>query len=449
MPSRRTTKGALDSLYAPPGSDARAFAEAIAWLWRLPLDPEPSSRAMALGAGEDAGDLVDLLRRGRLGGAIVLAAHGGDSQLLRPRSELVRGVADFPDGSVKGAFTVFRDGRPLLRSRLGAHAVEQDGVVYVGSSPGDWGRASAYWVLCLLADLLREELGRPLVALPPLGCLRLDDVPGTALQQVRGRAHPDRTMVSRIRKLTRCYREAGARLVVAVASQALDGAAPVPLDAVWPESVAALRDGVREGVLELACHGTLHLDVEAFASGTVEATEFARLGEEEARRRIEQSLRWLRQAVGEPESFIAPAWGYSPGALAAATATGLPVWRAPAPGPLLSDGQLFETTRDSLEGVSGVDYRFLSALARIGVPPTVVFHGRLLDHRRDTLEFPRDTIASMRLALRPDLVRIPTVPGVRWVGARELVQALRAHDETRLGADLRTVVGPGASHILA
>jgi hypothetical protein len=255
-------------------------------------------------------------------------------------------------------------------------------------------------------------------------------------------------MVRRIRTAVQVYRRAGARLVVAVPSEALADGSPVPLDEVWPHSVAELREGARAGVLEPACHGTLHLDVKALARGTVEPREFIRLGEDEARRRIEKASGWLREAIGEPESFIAPAWGYSSGALAAAAGSGLPVWCAPSPGPLIYEQQMFETTRGSLLGVSRVDYRFLAALARIGIPPTVVFHGRLLDHRRMTLKLPGDTLACLRLVLRPDLLRLPNVRGLRWVGARELFEALQAHDETELAPDGVTPVGPGSSRIL-
>ena len=444
-------KRSPDSLYVAPDSEARAFTDGIAWLWRLgPVRSEPGAQAIGFGVAKEASALSELVARGRLASAIVFAASGIEETPRGPRTRLADGIADLPYGSAKGAHTIFLEGRPVLRSQLGPHAVEHSGIVHLGASPSDWGRISTYWVFCLVADMLRRTLSRPLIALPPLGCVRLDDVPGTGLQQVLERAHPDETMVRRIRRVTEHYRKAGAKLVVAVSSEAFVDGTPAPIDAVWPHSVAALREGVRAGVLEPACHGTLHLDVEAYTEGTVEPREFARLGEDEARRRIDKAAGWLREAIGEPESFIAPAWGYSPGALAAAAATGLPAWCAPHPGPLVSGRQMFETTRDSLLGVTRVDYRFLSALATVGIPPTAVFHGRLFDHRRHgTLELPGDAVASLRLAIRPDLFRVPNVPGVRWVGARELFSALRAHDETELGSDGRTAAGPGPSRVVA
>ena len=443
-------KRSPDSLYVAPDSAARAFTEAIAWLWRLgPVQLEPSGRAIGFGAAGEAGTLGRLIARGQLAGGVVFAASETGDRPLRPGSRVAEGTANFPDGRAKGAFIVFREGRPVLRSGLGAHAVEQDGVLYLGASPGDWGTVSAYWLFGVISEMLQRTLARPLIMLPPLGCIRLDDVPGTGLQQLLGRDHPDSTMARRIRGLTRRYARTGARLVVAVPSEGFVEGEPAPTDVVWPESIVALREGVRAGVLEPACHGTLHLDVEALAEGTLQPKEFARLGEDEARLRIRKAADWLRGAIGEPESFIAPAWGYSSGALVAASETGLPVWCAPSPGPLRSGQQLFETTRDSLLGVTRVDYRFLSALARVGVPPTVVFHGRLLDNRRGTLELPGDAVACVRLAFRPDLFRVPSVAGVRWVGARELFETLRAHDETELSSDGQTAVGPGLSRVVA
>ena len=440
---------ASESLYVAAGSAARAFAEGMGWLWRVPVRLEPGGSAVGFGVGPEAAGLRSLVRGSQLATAAVLVAAEDADDRSPPRARVVGGRADLHDGSVKGRFVTFDDGRVLVRSRLGAHAVEYDGMVYLGAGPSDWGTASAYWVFGAVADLLRRTLTRPLIVLPPLGCIRLDDVPGTGLQQLTGRGHPDGRMAGRIRTIIHRYREAGAQLVVAVASEAFVDGSPAPLDAVWPESVDVLRDGVRAGVLEPACHGTLHVEVEALADGTVEPREFGRLGKEVARSRIERASSWLRAALGEPQSFVAPAWGYSPGTLAAAAEIGLTTWRAPAPGPLLHGLQLFETTRDSLAGLNRVDYRFLSALARVGVPPTVVFHGRLLDHRRDTLELPGDAFACVRLAYRPDLFRIPMTGGLRWVGARELVDALRAHGETELARDGRTVVGPGSSRVLA
>ena len=199
-------KRSPDSLYVAPDSAARAFTEAIAWLWRLgPVQLEPSGRAMGFGAAGEAGTLGRLIARGQLAGGVVFAASETGDRPLRPGSRVAEGIADFPDGRAKGAFTVFREGRPVLRSGLGAHAVEQDGVLYLGASPGDWGTVSAYWLFGVIAEMLQRTLARPLIMLPPLGCIRLDDVPGTGLQQLLGRDHPDSTMARRIRGLTRRY----------------------------------------------------------------------------------------------------------------------------------------------------------------------------------------------------------------------------------------------------
>ncbi len=437
------------SLYVAPGSAARAFTEGIGWLWRLEARLEPGGQAVGFGTAAEAPALRALVAGSQLAAAVVLVGADEAEAPPRPQSRVVGGIARFPDGSVKGRHRTFLEGRALISSGLGAHAVEHDRLVYAGASASEWGAASAYWLFTLVADLLRRTLARPLVVLPPLGCIRLDDVPGTGQQQLTGRGHSDGAMSKRIRTIMGHARRAGAKLVVAVPSEAFVDGSAAPLDAVWPDSVRALAEGVAAGVFEPACHGTLHVDVKALAEGVVEPREFERLSADVARARITSAVSWLREAIGEPESFIAPAWGYSPGTLAASAEAGLPTWRAPRPGPLLDGLEFFETTRDSLLGISRTDYRFLSALARVGVPPTVVFHGRLLDHRRDTLELPGDALACLRLAYRPDLFRLPRVAGVRWVGARELVNALRAHDETALSPDGRTIAGPGSSRVLA
>jgi hypothetical protein len=379
----------------------------------------------------------------------VLAAGEEEAADAVPRSRVVEGVAGFRHGRVHGRHTVFLDGRPVLRSRLGDHAVADRGVVYVGASPSDWGSVSAYWLFVLLAELLPRELGRPLIALPALGCIRLDDSPGTAQQQLLGRDHPDRVMARRLDGYARSYRRSGAVLVVAVASAALRERQPVPLQEVWPAATEAVRRGVEAGVFEVACHGTLHLDREALAAGEVEPREFLRLSEEEAGRRLDEALAWARATLGEPASFVAPAWGYSSGTLAAAAERGLPTWCPPEPGPLLHGWQLHETTKESLRGLDRLDYRPLVALASAGVPPTPVLHGRLLDNRPTPLRTPRDALDLARLVVRQDITRIPAVGGVRWVGARELVAALRAHGETELGGDGASAVGPGSSRLLA
>src|ERR671930_291133 len=80
----------------------------------------------------------------------------------------------------------------------------------------------AFWAVPALAAFLVERLERPLVMLSPVGCVRLDDVPGTAQQQAQGTAHSDGRARRRVSALRRAYRRAGARLNVAVCSRALD-----------------------------------------------------------------------------------------------------------------------------------------------------------------------------------------------------------------------------------
>ena len=73
----------------------------------------------------------------------------------------------------------------------------------------------------------------------------------------------------------RLFEKAGAKLNVAVVAAALDEERRVvPLDQVYPRSVAALHDAVEAGAYEPVCHGYLHLDPGSFEAGEVEFREF-------------------------------------------------------------------------------------------------------------------------------------------------------------------------------
>ena len=298
-----------------------------------------------------------------------------------------------------------------------------------------------------MAGFLIERLGRPLVALPAIGCLRLDDFPGTAELQLLGAAKPDARQRRRAYAIVRRLARARARLIVAVAGRALRDGGEVPLDDVWPSAVAALAEGVRRGVLEPASHGLLHLDTRARAEGRVDPREFAALDEPEAGRRIDLAGAWLEAHVGAPRSFVAPAWGYGPGALAAADARGLPTWLPPAPAAMMSGTRLRETLAVGLPGLHGLDYAPLRRLAAIGLPPTVIFHGRLLDDRIPRLRAARDVAGAVRLARAPDLWRLMRLEGVRWTGAAELAEALRRHERIEVDGDAIAggTGGPGGS----
>ena len=150
---------------------------------------------------------------------------------------------------------------------------------------------------------------------------------------------------------------------------------------------------------------------------------------------LDEATAWMTPRLGRPHSFIAPAWGYSDGALEAAAERGLPTWTPPEPAPLLDGVLVRETLHDGLPGLHGLDYSPLAELAASGVPPTVVFHGRLLDGRVERLRAAGEFRTLARLGARRDLERIAALRGVRWVGAAELVERLRAHDSIEPGED--------------
>jgi hypothetical protein len=78
--------------------------------------------------------------------------------------------------------------------------------------------------------------------------------------------------------------------------------------------------------------------------------------------------------------------------------------------------------------MDGLSYQPFADLAALGMPPTPVLHGGLFDLRMEQLRAARDPVSFARLALRRDLLRIPAVEGLRWIGAGELVELLRAHE---------------------
>jgi len=428
-------------LFARAESPAAAAASALAWLWRLgPLLDEPAADAVAIGAMEEEAELRPLLESGRARGLVLFAPEPGPAVGGVPSRRQVEGVAGFGRGQrIAGAFTVFEDGESAARSSLGRHAVRDGLTLVLAADPRTaWTELRGFWCLGALAPFLADVLARPLPMLPPVGCVRLDDVPGTAQHQAQGTAHPDGRQRRRVQAMRRAYEAAGARLNVAVTVRALAGEEQVPLERVWPRSIAALADGVRAGAFEPVCHGYLHLDPEAFAEGRVEFREFGALDEAEAGRRLDAALAWQEEVLGgRPRTFVAPAWAYSDGALAAAAARRLPAWRAAGLGPLLEDGIVRETVHSALRGLHGLDYGPFAALAAHGLPPTAVLHGGLFDLRLSQLRESRDALTLARLALRRDILRLPRLRGLRWIGAGELVQLLERHESVEVqGAEV-------------
>lgn len=436
-------------LVAAPASAERGLAELVAWLWRLgEVQDEPVAGAVGFGGPGEAAALRALVAERRLAGAVILAAGDGEESPSLPARRTVDGVARFRDvARVEGRHTLLGSGTPAVRSSLGAHAVADDRVLVAGAGAERWGHLTDWWLLPALAQFLPRVLGRPLVALPPVGCLRLDDAPGTPELQLLGTAKDDATESERIRGILGALERSGSRLVVAVVARALRDEGVVPIEEVWPQAIALLADGVERGLLEPACHGLLHLDPAEHAAGRVEAKEFARLDREQAGRHLDEALAWMDERLGRPGSFIAPAWGYGDGALDAARERGLPTWMPPVPGPLLDGCLLRETLHDGLPGLTRLGYAPLERLAAAGLPPTVVFHGRLLDGRMERLRAARDGMTLARLLRRRDLDRIAALPGVRWIGAGELVDRLRAHAATEWDGD-RVVAPDGAEAVL-
>lgn len=434
MKARSTASTADAALFAVPGSGARQFAEAIAWLWRLgPVADRPGPRSVGIGTAEEADGLAAAARERRAAGAVILAPGDGAESRIVPVRRTVAGLARFARGAgVRDEFTVFATGEPVVRTRLGLHAIRDGRLLIVGADPvARWGRLSALWSLTPIQAHLVELLERPLVMLPPLGCLRFDDLPGTIYMQLEGSDKGDERTTKRIELLRRAFGAAGAKLNLAVAARGLANDRHVPSEQVWPAGIAAIRRGIEEGVFEIVCHGLLHYDEAAYREdGRLDPREFQRLDHATAGRHLDQALEWQSRQLALPRSFVAPAWGYSPGTQAAAADRGLPAWHRAAPEPLLVDGNPRETLigAGGIGGVHGVDYGSLVRMAEAGLPPTPVLHGLSLDDRRAGL-LACDAVATARLAMRRDVLRLPKVRGLQWVGAGELIERLRAHDQ--------------------
>ncbi len=403
-----------------------------------PIQDAPWPGAVAIGGLPEAAELSAAVGEGRAAGAIVLAPEPGPDAGPVPARRRVEGAARFaPGAAVFDQHTVFAGGAAVVRTRLGAHAVlTSPRVLAVGADlAGRWGWLGAYWALVPIEEFLVEVLERPLVKLPPIGAVRLDDSPGTPQQQLEGRAKDDRQARRRIERLLAVHRGARAPLSVAVVARGLRDDEPVPAEEVWPTAISALADGVAEGVFEPVCHGWLHYDAGATNDSAVEPREFLTIDEDEAGRRIDAALDWQRTVLGAAaRSFVAPAWGYSSGALRALAKRSLPAWQRAAPGPLIVDGNPRETLIGAghpFGGVHGLQYGSLVRLAASGVPPTPVLHGLLLDDRL-AARAPRRLPTIARLMRSRDAHRLPSVGGIRWVGAAELIERYQEHDSTRV-----------------
>ena len=430
-------------LFALERSPARGAAEALAWLWRLgPLLDAPDARAVGFGGPSDEAELTGLLKAGSLAGLVLFAPDEGPATAAVPERRRRAGVASFGPGQrLAGEFTLFGAGAAgeARRSSLGVHAVRDGNTLMLAADPAAaWTLLHDFWCAPVLAGFLAEVLERPLVILPPVGVVRLDDIPGTAQHQVEGRDKSDARQRRRVLSLRRAYRASGATLNVAVPARALADGEEVPLERVWPRAVAAIAEGVAEGSLEPVCHGYLHLDRQKLDQGEVEFREFGSLDEMEAGRRLDVALDWQASVLGRrPDTFVAPAWAYSDGALAASASRDLPAWLRPRLGPPLEGPNVHESFNSALRGLHRLDYGPFAALAAAGIPPTPVLHGGLFDLRASQLKADRDVVTLARLALRRDAVRLPGVPGVRWIRAGELVRVLRAHDRIEVrGAEV-------------
>jgi hypothetical protein len=328
-------------------------------------------------------------------------------------------------------------GKPVVSSSLGVHAVRERNWMVFGADPdSSWGSLDGFWILPALADFMTDLLDRPLVMLPPLGWVRYDDVPGTAYHQVAGTDKPDRKVRRRIEESAKLFGDNGSVLNIAISSRALVEGEEVPVDQVWPQAVASIAEGVEKGVIEPVCHGYLHLNTALWETGEISPREFENVDQTESGRRLDVAIDWFEQTLSQPpQSFVAPTWAYSPGLIAALADRQLPAWLPPAPAPLVALGNGRETLNSSLEGLYRLDYGPFGSMARAGLPPSVIIHGGIFDPRPYNLRKLRELPTTARLVRRRDLFRHPWVPGLRWIGSRELMDRFEGHDQIEVAGD--------------
>ena len=417
------------ALYATGGLPTAEFARGFAWLWKLgPLCSEPHPKAVGIGGLDEAAELHRLVAVGELSGAIVtVPPASGPVAGIVPARRRITGVPEFEGGTrVAGEFTVFTDGSAAVRSSLGAHAVLADGVLLLGHDPAsEWGRLDSFWAYEAIASYLGGRLDRQLRKLPAMGCLRLDDTPGTALHQMQERASTDRRQARRLRRLAKRLRRNDAVLSLAVVAQALDEeGARVPMDVAYPDSIREIGEGISSGAYEPICHGLLHMDPDAFERGELQYMEFRDLDPIRAVEHLDRALEWQTNTLAAPRSFCAPAWSYGSTVDGEAAKRGLARWYRSRPGPLIEDGRIHESLIGELQGLYKFDYSPLQRLAALGIPPVVAMHGYTLDGRIQNLQANRDLISLARLMARRDVSRLMALDGIDWVASSVFIDRL-------------------------
>lgn len=408
------TTGRREAIRALPGSEAGPLARALDWLWR------PRGGVLGVGTGAEREALEGSLSAGEMNGLVI----------LDDKVRTIRGEALFESGMrLRGEFGLLGDGEPWLRSSLGVHAaVRGRTLALAASADGGWGTLRFAWVVTAIARFCEERLQMKLDRIPPVGCLRIDDIPGTAEFQLEGRAKSDRVQMRLATRLAEKAAAEGAVLNIAVACRALGpDREVVPLEEVWPRATAALKKGVARGALEPVCHGWLGLVPAALERGEIDFHEYEPLSLQEARETLSAVSRWQEENLGPATTFVAVDWTYGEHARAAAAELGLVSWLPPEPGPLAEADAVRETLAGHLEGVAGVDLSPVTALAKAGVPPTVTLHGRSLDRRRETFRLPGDGLALARALIKRDIVRLLELDGVGWLGAGEFARRVQAH----------------------
>ena len=162
---------------------------------------------------------------------------------------------------------------------------------------------------------------------------------------------------------------------------------------------------------ELVLHGYTHLDTEARGGGlrerflrgvyTRREGEFAALGADEARRRIEKGVEWFRERGWKAAGFVAPAWLMGKGAWEALDDFGFAYTTTFTRFHLLGDGAgqalfapslVYAARNRGGRALSPVvadlvaHWQAQAPLVRLSLHPPDVRHPRLLAHAQDLVE---------------------------------------------------------------
>lgn len=218
---------------------------------------------------------------------------------------------------MSGEVLVSADGRPVI--------VERDEHLLVGASPWQLGSPTMPYLYPILRAWLSQRAGLAPRTIAPLAAFRFDDLPAIA-HEVCDLPQVDKLDRKRAKVLGRLRRYAlkkGIALSFAYSTHfpVEDGLGRIA-DRM-PRSIAELRSGLSDGVIDLGSHGMVHLrnPGETRPESQSDHREFIDLDESATENHIVASKEEFVRVFGkEPRFFVAPGWAYRSGVTKTAAA---------------------------------------------------------------------------------------------------------------------------------